>query len=183
MNGSSGPDILCTTLKDERIAVVRLSGRGNMFNAPALRSFAELLERRGGGYRFIIDVTAADMLDSTFLGVLSDIAIDQMRARVGKPVLVNPSEKVHRNLRTLGLLNMVEARDCSDTYTNGAIKRAEGTLEAHAAGPMSRIDHICLVLRAHQNLVELDENNRLEFQPMIDCLERSLENERAGKPS
>jgi anti-anti-sigma regulatory factor len=51
------------------MVIIRVVGRGNMVNAPALQEFAD--EQRSGGYmHFLFDFTHCTGLDSTFMGVM-----------------------------------------------------------------------------------------------------------------
>jgi anti-anti-sigma regulatory factor len=51
------------------LVVIRVVGKGNMLNAPALAEFAEQ-QRRAGFTRFLFDMERCDGLDSTFMGVM-----------------------------------------------------------------------------------------------------------------
>jgi hypothetical protein len=54
------------------LVVIRVVGRGNMLNAPALFDFAEQ-QRKAGFTRFVFDLERCLGLDSTFMGVMVGI--------------------------------------------------------------------------------------------------------------
>jgi len=54
------------------LVVIRVVGRGNMLNAPALSEFAEQ-QRKTGFTRFVFDLERCGGLDSTFMGVMVGI--------------------------------------------------------------------------------------------------------------
>lgn len=54
------------------LVVIRVVGRGNMLNAPALSDFAEQ-QRKAGFTRFVFDLERCGGLDSTFMGVMVGI--------------------------------------------------------------------------------------------------------------
>jgi len=54
------------------LVVIRVVGRGNMLNAPALSEFAEQ-QRKAGFARFVFDLERCGGLDSTFMGVMVGI--------------------------------------------------------------------------------------------------------------
>lgn len=54
------------------LVVIRVVGRGNMLNAPALSDFAEQ-QRKAGFARFVFDLERCGGLDSTFMGVMVGI--------------------------------------------------------------------------------------------------------------
>jgi hypothetical protein len=54
------------------LVVIRVVGRGNMLNAPALSEFAEQ-QRKAGFTRFVFDLERCGGLDSTFMGVMVGI--------------------------------------------------------------------------------------------------------------
>ena len=51
------------------LVVIRVVGRGNMLNAPAVQEFAD--EQRAAGFtQFLFDMGRCTGLDSTFMGVM-----------------------------------------------------------------------------------------------------------------
>ena len=76
------------------LVVIRVIGRGNMLNAPALQEFAE--EQRKAGYtQFLFDFERCGGLDSTFMGVMVGMqsAGDSGRyAAVSVPALVKADQ-------------------------------------------------------------------------------------------
>jgi hypothetical protein len=71
------------------LVVIRVVGRGNMLNAPALADFAER-QRYAGYTRFVFDLERCNGLDSTFMGVMVGIYTGSNE----KPSASAPSYKV-----------------------------------------------------------------------------------------
>lgn len=67
----SGRDYIAVA-RGADLVVIRVVGRGNMLNAPALSDFAEQ-QRKAGFTRFVFDLERCGGLDSTFMGVMVGI--------------------------------------------------------------------------------------------------------------
>lgn len=172
-------EVLCAVLPDEDIAVVRVVGRGNFANSMPLKSFTDHLHKEGRPQEFILDLSQCETLDSTFMGTVACISLNQSRGGRRKAIVLNASEHVRRLLKTLGLTALVEMRDSSPVDTQH-IQKADGTW-SHADGQdLSRLEQIVHTLEAHKTLVKIDEENEVRFQSVIHYLEQSLKNAEAG---
>jgi hypothetical protein len=150
------------------VVYVRVTGQGNLSNAPVLKAFVDkMLEE--GYRRFIVDLDPCRGIDSTFMGTLLDIATTAREgARPGKRLsesdvsepgvlLVNVDEHCRKQLVSVGL----------DAFLPIAADRAKlpaGTelrgLEIKDVDPQERIK---LILKAHQELVAIDQRNEAKF--------------------
>lgn len=179
MSAPMESEILCAVTPDTAIAVVRVRGKGSMQNAPALKQFADRLQGDGSSHRFIIDLQFCDALDSTFLGVLAAIALAQRKAGNGATTVINANDYCRRILNTMGLVHILELRD-GPAKEQATVDAAASELVRAVATPTGRVDQICLLLQAHRDLSELGEDNKVQFQSVIECLEKSLAAEKNG---
>lgn len=169
-----GRNILCAHLREDRIALVRVIGRGSFQNSVPLKRFAQKIAEEAPETRFVVDLRECETMDSTFMGVLAGICITQGHGSGGKLIILNANDHCRRLLKTLGLTHIVEMRDSLD---DEALARAEAQLAPGASAGGSKLEQICLTLQAHKNLVRIDEQNEVRFQAVIEYLEKSLEAE------
>ncbi|MCC5874822.1 MAG: hypothetical protein JJU11_01260, partial [Candidatus Sumerlaeia bacterium] len=60
---------------------------------------------------------------------------------------------------------------------NGDIAIAEDQLKPTKPDKISQLEQLQMTLKAHRELIKLDEQNELRFQAVIEYLEKSLEEE------
>jgi anti-anti-sigma factor len=143
---------------------VRIEGRASFQNSACLNEFFTSLISKGT-IRFVIDFEACTSMDSTFLGVLAGIALQLRKHQpAGSLVLCRLGERNLELVRNLGLHRLLTV----DTE-KVAMNLAAGT--ALPCQPdKGELESARLVLAAHENLVEADENNRAKFQDVLTFL-------------
>lgn len=112
----------------------------------------------------IVDLSEAEFLDSTCLGLLARVAIGAMERNWERPVLVSATPELNRVLRSMGF-DQVFALIPEPTGPTPAFDDA-ASLEGIARRPDRK-----LVLEAHRALCELNTHNRALFQNVVDQLE------------
>ena len=76
------PSAILSVLVGKNFACVKIAGRANFMSSPDFKTL--LLELNQKGYsRFIVDLSECVLMDSTFLGVLAGIRIDD-RSRAAR---------------------------------------------------------------------------------------------------
>ncbi len=188
------------------LVVIRVVGRGNMLNAPALQEFSDE-QRKAGFVHFLFDFERCIGLDSTFMGVMVGMysAPEPKSAGGGIPALigsetpdelepmsptealaalaqqgigapkqespstvsaVNVPNEVRSLLSMLGVDKFVKLRGSCD------LSKLETTiLPEKAISPLER-QH--LILKAHEQLVEIDKRNEAQFGEMLKMLSAEL---------
>lgn len=143
---------------------VRIEGRASFQNSACLNEFFTGMIARGT-LRFVMDFQNCTSMDSTFLGVLAGVALQLRKNKPpGSLVLCRLGERNLELVRNLGLHRLLTV----DTETVD-LKQSAGT--ALACQPeKSELESARLVLAAHENLVEADENNRAKFQDVLAFL-------------
>ncbi|HLX61200.1 MAG TPA: STAS domain-containing protein [Planctomycetota bacterium] len=199
------------------LVVIRVMGRGNMLNAPALQEFAE--EQRKAGYtHFLFDFERCSGLDSTFMGVMvgmQSVSDSGHHAAVTVPALVgielpknegspdetaelepmspeealaalsrqgigaqkkeprmttvsavNVPKEILALLAMLGVDKFVKLRGTCD------LSKLEMTiLPEKAISPLERQE---LILKAHEQLVEIDQRNAAQFGDLLKSLAEEM---------
>jgi anti-anti-sigma factor len=147
--------------------VLRYFGRVDYMLATSINRFADQLLEKGGIGGLIFDLTEAENLDSTNLGLLARLAERVRTAGGGKSVIVSTSDNINCVLRSMCFDQIF------DIVTDPAEFSAEGTDEIEAA-PQSQEELLNTMLDAHRTLVTLSEADRLQFQDVVACLESEL---------
>lgn len=165
--------ILCAVLDEGQIALVRVLGRGNFGNSLPLKKFAGHVSRLSNEQKFIVDLHECETMDSTFMGVLAGICINANQRPGSKVIVLNANDQCQRLLKNLGLTHLLELR----AGTTGEVERAEAVLRPVESVEANRVEKICLTLQAHKDLVKVDGKNDIQFQAVIEYLEKSLQAE------
>ena len=150
-----------TILPDGGGYAVRVRGRANFEYAVPLR---DLINRGAEFDRFRIDLGECLAMDSTFMGVLTMIALRGRKSNV-RVELLNASETLQKLLRDLGVAKLFD-------FTTGSVS-GEAAPAAAAAGALETAE---TVAEAHETLVAADGANADRFASVIDYARRDVEN-------
>ena len=147
--------------------LIKVAGRANFDYAVPLR---ELAEKIAPGNWLQFDMEACETMDSTFMGVLTMLAM-KLRKSGSKVMLINASAQLNKLLRDLGvakLFNFV-AGDDKNAVKSGAAQ------EVPIAGKASLLSTAQTVVDAHKSLVEADRSNLEKFDKVIEFAEQDVE--------
>lgn len=143
---------------------IRVEGRGTMRESPAASEFASK-SMEAGGATLVVDLSACDYLDSTFLGCLVE-----MKKRAGKaaPPRFGVSAPEDRTKKLLGptKLDLVLRPTPEPPQVVGDFV----TLPAAGASP----DLMRHVMECHRLLAELGGPQQAAFAAIADNIEREL---------
>jgi anti-sigma B factor antagonist len=116
MNKHSGVDLDSERLGAD-IAVLRIAGEVDLYNAPQLKE--EMLALIDGGVRhLIVDLSQTQLLDSTGLGALIG-GLKRLRERDGDLCLMSPRPRIRRDLEKTRLVKVFDICDSID----GAVQK------------------------------------------------------------
>jgi len=144
---------------------IRIEGRGTLRESPAVRAFArQVFEEEPAS--LVIDLTACDYLDSTFLGCLVHLLRYDGTTAAPRLLLAAHPQDCKRLL----------APNCLDTLFKVTEDCPEVIGEDLELPPLtaSRDDLGRHVLECHRRLVELGGPNRDAFQGVVDRLDQEL---------
>lgn len=139
---------------------VRVVGLATMYNVGAAR---ELIARETcqGRKRVIFDLVECEGMDSTFLGVIAGVALDEAGHTVD---IINVSDENRRLLEGLGLTELVNVVSAQVPPPEGKLTPIYDRTEE-----TGRLE---LVLSAHNELVKLSEENEAVFGDLIREIEK-----------
>lgn len=159
-----------TTVRVGRTAIgyrIRIEGRGTLRESPAVREFARQVldgERERGAV--VIDLTACEYLDSTFLGCLVHLHRHDRSASPPRLLVAARPQDCKRLL----------APNCLDTLFHFT-EDCPGVIGEDLVLPPlepSRADLGRHVLECHRRLVEVGGPNKAAMQGVVDRLEGEL---------
>lgn len=166
------------------VAWLTVQGRGTFQNSPDLRN----LVREGlqtGTNRMVLDLLRCSGMDSTFMGMLSCLAV-KLEDAGGCLHVVNAGGKNGELLRGLGLDEVFTVEDGTELVEHGAcacgeVDPAKVELEAVPKSPCTRQDQKEICLEAHEALAEIKESNADKFRDVIQLMRQEVEPAPAGR--
>ena len=165
-----------THAETDGVHVLRYFGRVDYVLAPAIKRFADDLVSRGDVHGWIFDLTNAELLDSTNLGLLARLA-DRTggvaASERSRSVIVSTSDDINSVLRTMSFDEIFEIVGHAPDEEPGGAREERG--EAIAAESSSPREIGETMLDAHRALVALSEVGRLQFEDVVTALEADLD--------
>lgn len=151
-------------IKDD-ICILKLKDRLTMNNSVMLDKFAE--NSLNDIYDFYLEMSEVTYIDSTFLGLIAKLAVDFKMNKNKKIKLINPSSQVLKGFKDTGIINFLENINGID-FNNINLEQID------------KIDFYNIeekqhfILKMHEILMNLNEKNRIEFEPVVDQMRKVL---------
>ena len=143
---------------------LELSGDLRHTLGPALNDLLDLAFSRPGTSAFLIDLSAAEAIDSTCLGILARIAIWSREHGAPRPIIVSVDEDIVETLMAVRFDRLFDLR--------GGTGGESGSWQELTPGGGADHERMTgLVLDAHRRLSAIDEHNRQMFKDVVEALE------------
>jgi anti-sigma B factor antagonist len=140
---------------------VRIEGRGTFQNSAGLKEFAAEMTRRG--HRdFIVDLATCELMDSTFLGTLTGIALGLPAG--GKLTVIRANERNRGVMQNLGLDRIFAVLESTPVAAPGRLEDAETNPPQTARREA--------IVQAHENLAAVNPENAIRFKDVLDFLQQ-----------
>lgn len=153
---------------------IRVDGRATFTQSPFVR---KIIERSlvNGRSRFIIDLAACPMMDSTFMGSLTALS-GQLKRRTppGSLLIVNPGARNLELLAGLGLDEILDIDSEGTLHTDARLKAGQALSLAIGHDDTGAYDRAWHVLEAHEALGEANEANKARFRDVVSFLREEL---------
>jgi anti-anti-sigma factor len=163
------------------VHLLRYFGRVDYVLAPAIKQFADNLVRQGEVRGWVFDLTEAEILDSTNLGLLARLAERARRGdeRAARSVIVSTSDDINSVLRSMSfdqIFEIVTAPFPAGTGPIPSLASGEDIRSIGGGSPSAR-EVGQTMLDAHRALMALSDAGRLEFEHVVAALEADLAGE------
>jgi anti-anti-sigma factor len=155
----------------ESLACIRIVGRANFNTAPEFKTLiAELLKQ--GCARFVLDLSECDLMDSTFLGVLSGFGLkqetDKSRPGDSRIELLNPNQRISELLDDLGVIHLFKICQGQLVLPDSA------QAQPHEPASPSREEVTRTCLEGHKTLMAISPENAARFKEVTRFLAEDL---------
>ena len=152
------------------MACIRVTGRGTSQNSVDVKVFVQRMMTRGV-QRFVVDLGACEAMDSTFMGMLTGIALRLEDNGGGHLDVINARGRSRQLLEGLGLDALFGVHDDNAGFEFTAGKPIDSVI----VGKEDRKRH---VLAAHEALIQADESNEAKFRDVVEFLKNDIEEAR-----
>jgi anti-anti-sigma factor len=148
----------------QHMAMLKFVGEVRVVMSSTLDNYCNSLYRRGILDAMVVDMSETRSIDSTALGMLAKMAI-QLRNRFNvMPTIISPNPDISKILRSMSfdmICNIVTSvsRQPTDYSELKLQTESEATVRDK-------------VIDAHLTLMALSEDNRLEFQDLVQALKQ-----------
>lgn len=160
---------------------VRVRGRGTFQSSPALKELGgRLLAWKRGS--LVVDLRDCPMMDSTFMGTLTGIAL-QFRSQPGSEGLhvLNANPRNIELLENLGLDQILRVDKDGSAFPDLRREAGEEALRPSALENLTKTDQAAHVLDAHEILAATSPSNKQRFQDVVAYLRAEMERETSGE--
>lgn len=149
----------------EGIFLVKMVGDVRLTLCSTIDDFFEKMFSNPAFLAVTIDVTEADGIDSTSLGLLAKLALQAKLRFQLIPSILSTNPNITRLLESMGFNKVFDIRkqplNCADDF---------GELPVIAC---NEEDARCKILEAHQVLMGMNEKNHATFSELVTALEAS----------
>lgn len=147
----------------EGVYVIKLVGDVRLTLCMSFDNFIDVMLSDTSLTSIIFDLTEAEAIDSTTLGLMAKISLLGQENRQVRPVILASNASIQRILETMGF---------SDIFTIVDELNAPA-LETHPLGCLD-CDEVAIknkVIEAHRILMSLNESNHETFKSLVSMLE------------
>jgi len=153
----------------DQVVFIKIRGRGDFNLSLDLKKLFDELRQRGY-LRFVLELCDCQMMDSTFLGLLSGVALKfrEAGALQGSSLeLINPKPCIEEVLENLGVLHLFKI-----IHSEKTVEVNYQPLAQTADKSKTEVTRNCL--EAHRTLMGLDPKNVQKFKDVAQFLADDL---------
>lgn len=145
---------------------LKVDGRGTFENSQCVKEFVGRMIAKGS-QQFVLDLGACELMDSTFMGMLTSVAFQLREVQSGQLRVVRANERNFSLLESLGLDHLFQVEPEPGASAPSALKVA-------SAASTTPEEQKTAILIAHEALVEADPRNAVRFQDVIEYLRQEI---------
>ena len=145
---------------------IKLSGELRYTDCVSFNQFLKKICREDDYTDIMIDVTEADFLDSTNLGLIAKLALHVQSKFKHKLVVLSSRSHVTKSMTSMGLGHLCDFLEYADD--------GEDEVEVDEVAEADDPDMTAVMLEAHRTLMGLSEENENLFKSVVTLLEDSV---------
>jgi anti-sigma B factor antagonist len=149
---------------------VQIEGSATWENAIFFSDFIKKILYEGK-VRVLLDLSECTFMDSTYFGVLAELAELALSSENGEFYIANMSPRVLEEVRTLGLDKLASIADESVLARFRDIEATQTQFDEN----YSRLQKAKQILKAHQALESLGGQNTAEFRNVVEYFRNYIE--------
>jgi anti-anti-sigma regulatory factor len=157
----------------EGFSWIRCEGKGSFLNSPLMKSFGENRVAEGETV-LVVDLAECSGMDSTFMGTLAGMAARLSATEDGALQIANADARNRGSLEDLGLDFLMQINP-ADAPWKERLEEIRSCLEPAKPGELldmnQRARH---VLKAHEELSELNDKNAQVFDDVVNTLRKQV---------
>lgn len=117
--------------------------------------------------QIIVDLNEASFLDSTYIGLLASLARHCQQHQLSRPMLFSSNAEINQLLKGLCLDKVFDFIE----HSNNKI----ADLDPVQTDEYTDKEKGQMILKAHQNLLDLSDSNKLKFEPIVRLLQQEID--------
>ncbi|MBU2984417.1 STAS domain-containing protein [Saccharophagus degradans] len=149
----------------EGVFVIKMEGDVRLTLCLSFDSFIESMFSQSDFKSVVFDLTDAEAIDSTTLGLMAKISINGKAKQFDDPIVISRNPSITRLLVTMGFEDIFQIVRDADIALGGELPLE---IEQEDADENAVRDK---VLEAHRTLMNLNENNKITFKELVQSLE------------
>jgi anti-anti-sigma factor len=169
------PEGHVTHAEKQGVHVLRYFGDVNFMLAPGIQRFMDNLIDNGSISGMVFDLTCAQSLDSTNLGLMARVNERLLDVGAANSVIISGNEDIDIVLHSMGFDQTFDMFPSGEPTAGDPCVSVAFDVNAEpieTASPSEK-DLRQTMLEAHRALIRLSDAGRLEFEPVVQCLECS----------
>ena len=147
------------------VNVIKMSGDVRLTLCLSFDDYISNMFQQSNFKSVVFDLTQAEAIDSTTLGLMAKISILSQKKALPAPTIVSPDPSIKRLLDCMGFSEIFTIVD----DLQGMLK-PQSNLEC---GEVNEEDAKLRVIEAHKILMDLNEKNADTFKDLVNTLEAS----------
>lgn len=152
----------------EGVFVIKLEGDVRLTLCLSFDEFIEDILKQPNYSSVIFDLTKAQAIDSTTLGLMAKVSIKAGHHGHDSPLVVSSNPSITRILVSMGFDDIFRLVDQSE-FDNGKQSSLDVIVISEKNGNESEVQK--KVLEAHQILMEMNDKNNESFKDLVETLE------------
>ena len=157
---------------NQKVVCIRVQGKGSFQNSTGIKQFATAMIHRGHR-NFVVDLADCPVMDSTFMGTLTGVALRLREIGQGEVHVINSNARNTDLLAGLGL-DQILSLDSASADEGMYHPIDEDTLALSPEQAADKKATTETMIAAHQALVDADPENFCKFKDVIDYLKQDI---------